>query len=468
MIKAALDMANNTDLTLLLNIAESHGIIDIKRISDEIKDLKRKEILKKHKTEYWQGQGKTYNGWYWQNPDKKVNPNRIPKRSMTEKGIEQIVVDYYLEQEKQQEELLNRENMTFEELFYEFIKDKKTKRASGTIKRNTNDYKKFIKPHSWFTGMPFKAIKKLDVDKLFNTIIKEHPLTDKALGNIVGLVKQAYEYGIEAEYIEKSPYRVNINKEEIEVYQKKDSKLEVFQAHEKELLIKEQERRLQNNPSNTANLAIILCFEIGARKGEILALRDSDIDYEKGVLTIARQFVDNDVIDDINNIKRIGYKISNRTKGKKGKSRKVPLSPEALEIIERIKLINDKYHEPYEDYLFIRDGYIIPPTAIDTQLVRGCEYVGLRFRSMHKIRKTYASTLYKQGIDIMTISKLLGHADVKTTYNNYIYDLEDEEDIFNDVVNALQNGVSKPVEENVTKCNQKIIEFPKRKMRRTS
>jgi len=51
----------------------------------------------------------------------------------------------------------------------------------------------------------------------------------------------------------------------------------------------------------------------------------------------------------------------------------------------------------------------------------------------------------------MTISKLLGHQDVKTTYDNYIYDLEDEEEIFKDVVNALQNGASKPIQDNGTR-----------------
>ena len=450
-----------------LKYALSSGIIDLACILEQSANMKRSMILDKHKTEYWHSKGRE-DCWYWRNPDREANPKRSKVKRKKRDDIEQIVVDYYLELERQKELCINRESMTFEELFYEFIENKKSKRASGTIKRNTSDWKKFIKPHDWFINMLFRDIKKLDVDKLFNTIIKEHQMNDKTFGNVVGLVKQAYQYAIEADYIDKSPYRINVNKELVEVFHKKDSKLEVFQPHEKELLINEQERRLQNNPSNTANLAIILCFEIGARKGEILALRESDIDYDKRVLTISRQFVDNDVIDDIENIKRIGYKVTNRTKGRTGKSRKVPLTEKALETIGRIKQINKEFHEPYEDYLFIRNGYIIPPTAIDTQLVRGCEYIGLRFRSMHKIRKTYASTLYKQGVDIMTISKLLGHQDVKTTYDNYIYDLEDEDEIFKDVVNALQSGDLKPVSKKVTKSDQKIINFQEMKRRKTS
>lgn len=37
------------------------------------------------------------------------------------------------------------------------------------------------------------------------------------------------------------------------------------------------ERRLANNPSNTAPLAVLLDFELGVRKGELLALKSTDI-----------------------------------------------------------------------------------------------------------------------------------------------------------------------------------------------
>jgi len=64
---------------------------------------------------------------------------------------------------------------------------------------------------------------------------------------------------------------------------------------------------------------------------------------------------------------------------------------------------------------------------------------------------------------------LLNHALVDGTidlaYDNYIYDLEDEDEIFKNVVNALQNGAPAPIQDNGTKWNQKIIEFPGNKNR---
>ena len=71
---------------------------------------------------------------------------------------------------------------------------------------------------------------------------------------------------VDAEYIEKNPYRVKVNRKKFASSSKKPSTKEAFQYGEKELFIKEMERRLENNPSNTAPLAV-LNFELGTRKG---------------------------------------------------------------------------------------------------------------------------------------------------------------------------------------------------------
>lgn len=90
-------------------------------------------------------------------------------------------------------------------------------------------------------------------------------------------LKQTLEYAVDAEYIEKSPYRIKGNKKKFVSSSKKPSDREVFQADEKEMLVDEMERRMRNNPSNTAPLAVMLDFELGTRKGEILAACKSDI-----------------------------------------------------------------------------------------------------------------------------------------------------------------------------------------------
>ena len=44
---------------------------------------------------------------------------------------------------------------------------------------------------------------------------------------------------------------------------------------------------------------------------------------------------------------------------------------------------------------------------------------------MHKIRKTYASTLLHNGVNLSIVKDMLGHADELTTLKHYIYNIED-------------------------------------------
>ena len=84
---------------------------------------------------------------------------------------------------------------------------------------------------------------------------------------------------------------------------------------------------------------------------------------------------------------------------------------------------------------------------------------------MHKIRKTYASTLYKNGVSIPVIRYLLGHADEATTFKHYIFNLDTDETTDELVINALQGNTTsskKPVED-VRQREMKIIQFPTNK-----
>ena len=45
----------------------------------------------------------------------------------------------------------------------------------------------------------------------------------------------------------------------------------------------------------------------------------------------------------------------------------------------------------------------------------------IRELSFHSLRHTYATLCIEKGMDIKTLSELLGHADVKITLNTYVH-----------------------------------------------
>lgn len=449
-----------------IQYAIDNNIISIADVLENTEKMKREQIL-----EQYGDLIKHYgNEWYFRIPDKTLKNGCFRRRSKNREDIENKLCDYFIELEKKQQADKEQNTATLKELFYEFMEYKKSKVSGGTINRMMQDWKKFYEPHTEFIYKPFVEITKIDVDNLLNDIVNEHTMKDKAFKNMCGVLKQTFEYAVNAEYIDKSPYRVEVNKKKITPTRKKANEKEVFTAKERGILIKEMERRIQNDPLNAVPLAIMLDFEIGVRCGELLALKESDIISENGTskLYIHRQVVKENNITDLENIKQIGWNVVDYTKSDCGE-RKIPLTPKALEYIDRIRQINVLNGNQNKGFLFLtEDGTIITRDALDGQLRRGCAYAGIPIRSMHKIRKTYASTLYQRGISITIISKLLGHADESTTMKHYIFNLKDETETDSLVLNALSSNVitnnlttisREEISESVTDGDNKIISF---------
>ena len=45
----------------------------------------------------------------------------------------------------------------------------------------------------------------------------------------------------------------------------------------------------------------------------------------------------------------------------------------------------------------------------------------MRYRKFHNVRHTYASKLLEKGVDIKTISTLLGHSNISITADIYVH-----------------------------------------------
>ena len=94
---------------------------------------------------------------------------------------------------------------------------------------------------------------------------------------------------------------------------------------------------------------------------------------------------------------------------------------------------------------------------------RGCEYIGIPVKTMHKIRKTFASTLLHNGVNISIVKDMLGHADESTTLKHYIFNIEDNSETDDIVLKALEGDEQKKSDQS----DQNIITFSKKKKAET-
>lgn len=450
-----------------LNYVIDNGIIDTADVLNQIENMKREQILKEHGDRI----RKTKGGYYFRIQDNTLKNGEYRRRSKDKHVLEDLLVQYCKSKEKREQELETKENESFEQLFFEFMEYKKTKVAHDTVRRMMSDWKKFYVPQKEFIHKPFKQITKIDVDNFLDDVVNQsESIQNKAYCNMKGILKQTFQYALDADYIDKSPYRDRVNKKKITPTRKKDSKKEVFTEQEHKLLLTDMERRLSKMPSNSIPLAIMLDFETGLRIGELLALKETDILKDKNnvyKIHICRQVVKKHDMSDINNIKGNIWTVADYTKSDCG-DRYVPLTPKALEYIKRIIDINKQNKVYNDDYLFLtKEDTLITESAVDSQLRNACDKVNILRRSMHKIRKTYASSLYQKGVQIPIITKLLGHADEATTMKYYIFDVYDAQETDVIVLNALSStdnsNNTTSCKKTVTNGDNKIVMFQSRK-----
>ena len=159
-----------------------------------------------------------------------------------------------------------------------------------------------------------------------------------------------------------------------------------------------------------------IAFYTGARKGEINALRWSDI--EGNILHIRRSVT-----------KKIKGVPEMETPPKtKSSYRDLQIPAPLLRILEDVK--NQQKQDPAFSESFRICGGVrcLHDTYIETKNKQYAEAAGLPHIRIHDFRHSHASVLANEGINIQEIARRLGHSDVKTTWETYshLYPREEE------------------------------------------
>lgn len=169
-----------------------------------------------------------------------------------------------------------------------------------------------------------------------------------------------------------------------------------------------------------------LALLLGARRGEICALRWSDIDFEKGTLSIKRT---------VQSIPGIGL-VFNAPKTRRGK-RCLRIGADCVELLQeyrryqkaerfrigsawvrKVTLENGKVVD--NDMLFTKwNDEPMDPDIISSWFPKFLETHDLPDVNFHSLRHSNASILIAAHVSITTVSGRLGHAQTSTTLNYY-------------------------------------------------
>lgn len=156
-------------------------------------------------------------------------------------------------------------------------------------------------------------------------------------------------------------------------------------------------------------LDILLLLKTGMRRGELLALRWDDVDMKQQIIHV-RQSVGET---------KYGLEVS---PCKSAKSiRDIPFDGDVKMALSRARSLN-------QYVLSDAKGGIIRPSNWQRRryavFMRDLSEIHSDIPTLtpHELRHTFGSILYSRGVDIVTISKLMGHSSIDITVKIYVHD----------------------------------------------
>ncbi len=159
---------------------------------------------------------------------------------------------------------------------------------------------------------------------------------------------------------------------------------------------------------------IILCLYSGLRIGELIALQWCDIDFGKGILTVSKSChygKDGLVIDE----------------PKTATSRRViPLPRQLLPILKSIKKKSDS------PFVVSANGSTVSVRSYQRSFELLLKKLNIPHKGFHSLRHTFATRALECGMDVKTLSEILGHKNPVVTLNRYAHSLmEHKADMMN-------------------------------------
>jgi integrase len=390
----------------LLNYVLENDIISRDDIQKRIEMNERKKYLKEHAYEIWQGKDSK---WYTYLPSETASNGRKLLKRSTLDSLNDGIVEHY---KKLENEPLIRN------VFQEWIDCKldyhEIKKQS--YDKYTNNFTRFFDCEAYpLADKKIKYITTDELEKFIKTIIAECSLSQKAYSDMRILVNGIFKYAKKKGYtnISITQFMGDLDLSRRSFTKKaKDMGDEIYFEDEIPVITEYLWQRY-----DIRSLGLLLMFETGLRAGELASLKFSDVRSTKLKDGTVKNFI---------SVSRTEIKIKNENgkwvepvsdypKSDAG-IRDVIITDKALRTVKAIRRLN-----PFGEYMFMEKGERIKSKAFNRKLERVCKALNINYRSAHKIRRAYGTTLYDNAANDSVICEMLGHSNIETTRKYYIY-----------------------------------------------
>lgn len=296
------------------------------------------------------------------------------------KGVREIIVS-------------RKRRKNFRVVTEEWLKYKKNTVKKSTYYNYSYSVAKYLYPS--FAGKNITKIKN------YNNFIEElsDTLSPKTVRDIVTKLKEIINF-----YEEEHNTKLNIKKMSLPKMNKKE--IQILSNKERQKL---EKYCIEQN--SLKSLGILICLNTGLRIGEVCALRWENIDFESKKIHIEKT------------IERIYSKEENKTiviidTPKSITSvRTIPINSKLYNILKQIRGKRKK-----TDFVLTGSSeHYVEPRNYQYYFKEILKRSKVKKYKFHTLRHTFATNCIEAGMDIKSLSEILGHADVSITLNIYVH-----------------------------------------------
>ena len=296
------------------------------------------------------------------------------------KGVREIIVS-------------RKRKKNFRVVTEEWLKYKKNTVKKSTYYNYSYSVEKYLYPK--FADQDITQIKDYNdfIEKLTDT------LAPKTVRDIITKLKEIINF-----YEEEHNTKLNIKKMSLPKMNKKE--IQILSNKEKQKL---EKYCIQQN--DLKSLGILICLNTGLRVGEVCALRWENVDFETRRIHVEKT------------IERIYSKEENKTiviidTPKSITSvRTIPINSKLYNILKQIRGKSKK-----TDFVLTGSSeHYVEPRNYQYHFKEILKRNKVKKYKFHTLRHTFATNCIEAGMDIKSLSEILGHADVSITLNIYVH-----------------------------------------------
>lgn len=289
--------------------------------------------------------------------------------------------------------------LTVDELFYKWLAMRKNNVKISTYVTYSTMYESHVK--ELFGSMNVHRITPFMINRFVTDLLESggcggDGLSPKSVQGILVMLKSVFAYGASEFHIDDPAKSVSSPK-------CRSKEIQIF-SHEEMRKI-----RRAAMTSDSEDLGILLALYTGMRIGELCALKWENIDLKNRVIHVDKT------------LQRI------KDPGKERKTFVAITEPKSESSVRDIPvptfMLNRMSSMQGDSDCYFLTGKIkyLETRTYQYRYKRFLKKAGVQYKNFHVLRHTFATECIRLGVDVKTVSELLGHSSVKITLERYVH-----------------------------------------------